>query len=295
MHPVVFLLPTAALILGPRLWVHHVLRKHNRVDERVTKTGGELARELLDRHELVGVKVEPTDIGDHYDPESKTVRLARDKLDRRSLTAIVTAAHEVGHALQDASGYRPYLWRKHLVKIARVTGQAGTVMLLAVPAAALMTRNPIPPIAVGATALTVLGTGVAAQLAALPTEWDASFERALPLLRDGYIEENQVDDVRTMLTACSLTYVASSLAAILHVWPWLPRGPVMLAHPGVALRRGDNDGKALDATHDRRPISPPRRPGGRPVRGASARFAARIAKPLFRGWLGYKRAVASIR
>ena len=61
-------------------------------------TGSDFARKLLDALNLKDVKVESTEIGDHYDPISKTVRLTEDKMDSGSLTSIVVAAHEVGHA-----------------------------------------------------------------------------------------------------------------------------------------------------------------------------------------------------
>ena len=64
-----------------------------------------------------------------------------------------------------------------------------------------------------------------AQLAALPSELDASFGRALPLLKDGHISREQEKSARRILAACSLTYVASSLAGILTVWRWLPIAP----------------------------------------------------------------------
>jgi len=224
MHPVLVIIPAAALILGPQLWVRYVLGQHDREEEDGLDTAGDLARELLDRHRLDTVKVESTDQGDHYDPDAKAVRLNRDKMTSKTLTAVTTAAHEVGHALQDASGYAPFVWRTRLAKVAQITGQAGSLTLLAAPVAALVSRHPVPPIVIGAAAIAMIGTGVAAQLATLPTELDASFGRALPMLRDGYISPEQEKAARKILTACSLTYVASSLAGVLTVWRWFPGG-----------------------------------------------------------------------
>lgn len=196
------------------------------------RTGGELAREILDRHRLHNVKVETTDLSDHYDPQAKAVRLGRDKIDRRTLTSVTTAAHEVGHALQDATGYGPFVWRTRLAKVAQVAGRAGSALLLAAPMATIVSRRPVPAVVIGASAFAALGTGVLAQLAALPTELDASFGRALPILQDGYIDEEEEKSARKILAACSLTYVASSLAGVLTVWRWIPTGP----RPGVSSR-----------------------------------------------------------
>lgn len=224
MHPAMILIPAAALIFGPRLWIRHVLRKHDHEDEALSTTGGDLARKLLNEHQLQTVKVEPTDSGDHYDPAARAVRLTRDKFERKSLTAVTSAAHEVSHALQHASGYPPFLWRSHLVKLAQTTGQLGSVVLVAAPAAALITRRTLPPGFVGVALGSMLGTGLAVQLAAVPTELDASFGRALPMLRNGYITGKQEADAKTILFVCSFSYIASSLVAFLSFWPWLGRG-----------------------------------------------------------------------
>lgn len=226
MHPVLILVPSAALMLGAELWVQHVLRQYNRDEEDSFRcTGREVARELLDRCNLQSVKVESTDVGDHYDPNAKAVRLARDKIDRKTLTAITSAAHEVGHALQDAYRYPPFLWRTHVSKFAQVTGKAGSAMLLAVPIAALLSRNPVPSIVIGATGVSILGTGMLAQVAALPSELDASYRRALPLLRNGYIDREQEKSARKILLASTMTYIASSLVGALGIWRWLPSAP----------------------------------------------------------------------
>ena len=282
MHPAFILIPAAALILGPRLWVNHVLRTHNRPDADLSRTAREVARELLDRHGLEDVPVELTDIGDHYDPRARAVRLARDKIDGRSLTAITTAAHEVAHAIQHASGYPPFLWRMRLATVAQVTGQAGTALLLAVPAVSLISRRPLPPMIVGSAALGMLGTGVAAQLAALPTELDASFQRALPMLESGYISDGQVTDARSILTACSLTYVASSLVGVVNIWPWLGRGRVFLVAPAPRGRAPT----AAPANPSRRKSAGKRKPSRHSMRGGRFETVVRaLARPLIRQWL----------
>jgi Zn-dependent membrane protease YugP len=253
----------------PRLWVGHVLKTHNRREEPLDLNARELARALLDGHGLQRVRVEATDIGDHYDPQAKAVRLTRDKIDRKTLTAVTTAAHEVAHALQDASGYGPFGWRMRLEQVARVMGEAGFVLLLAVPVVGTLAPQRLPPSLVGGAALAMLGTGVAAQVAALPAELDASFRRALPMLRAGVLDEVQAKEATRILTACSLTYVAASLVAVLHVWPWLGR-PVYVPVPGptaVSLTAGG-------------PVVPPAR-----MRSGTHRSRPRPAEPLLRAVL----------
>jgi Zn-dependent membrane protease YugP len=278
----------AALILGPRLWVRRVLARHNRSDEEFPLQAQQLARELLDRAGLGAVAVEATDIGDHYDPATKTVRLARDKYGRKSLTALTTAAHEVAHALQDADAYPPFVWRQGLGRVAQVTGELGSVVLISVPAAALLTRTSVPPAVIGVTALAMFGTGIAAQLAAVPTELDASFGRALPLLRDGHLDPTQAQAARKILFACSLTYLASSFASIVTVWPWIGRRPTgaIVAMPLLAVGPATGDTKARPAKRTASACTKPR--ARRRRDGLPERLVRQLAKPLIRSLLRYK-------
>ena len=93
-----------ALVFGPSLWVKFVMNRYSSNRPEMPGTGGELAQHLIDRFELKGVTVEMTELGDHYDPTEKKVRLLREHFESKSLTAVAIAAHEVGHAIQDQEG-----------------------------------------------------------------------------------------------------------------------------------------------------------------------------------------------
>jgi Zn-dependent membrane protease YugP len=95
-----------AAVALPQLWVRRTLAKHGTERPDLPGTGGELARHLLDRHGLTDVKVDATQTGDHYNPETRTVHLSDPHLAGRSLSAVAVAAHEVGHAIQHANGER---------------------------------------------------------------------------------------------------------------------------------------------------------------------------------------------
>ncbi len=293
MHPIVIILPAAALIVGPRLWVSHVLKQYNRKEEDLPCTAAQLARELLDRQGLQDVVVERTDLGDHYDPHTRAVRLNRDKFQRKTLTAVTTAAHEVSHAIQHENGYRPFIWRGRLTKLAQVTGEAGFAILLAVPITALATRKSLPPTLVGSAALAMLGTGMAAQFAAVPTELDASFSRALPMLRAGYVDDEQVADVRKILVACSLTYIASSLVAVLHIWPWLGRGTgagIFLQPTAITALTACQSVSDVPVRKPRPSPKKRRLPVRKRKQGGLLEDALRqFGKPLIRSWLRYSR------
>jgi len=211
-----------ALLLGPQLWVRWVMEHYNRRQEdNFPGSGGELARHLLDRFFLHTVRVESTDSGDHYDPADKAVRLTQDKLTGRTLTAITTAAHEVGHALQDAADEPMFRLRRRLAAIAVPAQRIGSFLLFAAPLLTLATRAPAAGLLTAAAAFLVMGTQVVIQMVTLPVELDASFKKALPLLESGYLKPAQVAGARRILRAASLTYLAASLAGLLNFWQWL--------------------------------------------------------------------------
>lgn len=212
-------------LFGPQLWVRAVMRRHGGPRADFPGSGGELARHLLDRLGLDGIAVGTTDRGDHYDPVARAVRLGPQHFSGRSLTAVVIAAHEVGHALQDASGYRPLRWRHRLVGFARSAQRLGNGLILATPLIAAVTRMPSIGLLTLAGGLVSLGSATLVHLITLPVEWDASFGRALPLLRAGkYIADEDLPAARRILRAAALTYVAGTLASLLGLWRWLRLG-----------------------------------------------------------------------
>ncbi len=219
------LLPVAALlalIAGPSLWVRRVMRRYARPMDRYGRDGRETARRLLDGSGLGDVKVEMTESGDHYDPEARAVRLSADNYRGRSLTAVTIAAHEVGHALQDAEGFAPLKWRTRLVHWVGPVEKTGAVLMMATPIIIAITRLPVAGLLMLLGGLLTLGSAVIIHLLTLPTEFDASFKRALPLLVEGaYIPPEDVPAARRILMACALTYVTNALVGLLNVWRWI--------------------------------------------------------------------------
>jgi len=211
------------LIYLPSYWVNKVLTKYKEPDDLFPGTGGELAAHLLKELGISNVIVEETEPGqDHYDSIMKAVRLSPDIYNGKSLTAITVAAHEVGHAMQDAAGFKLFKLRHKLVIIAHSTEKLGSVAIISMPVIALLTRSP----AIGGAFLFlgILGIafGTLVHLVTLPVEWDASFKRAMPVLLSGeYINENQSRHALKILKAAALTYVASSLASLLNFYRWI--------------------------------------------------------------------------
>ncbi len=218
----IFVLLALALVFGPGIWVKRVLARYSEPANRYSGTGAQLARHLLDRNGLSSVTVEQTETGDHYDPDARAVRLTPDKFNGRSLTAITVAAHEVGHALQDHGNYGPLRWRTRLVKATRGIERIGAGVLLISPFLGLITRVPSIGLLTFAAGFLTLGTSAVIHFVTLPTEFNASFARALPML-DEYRVLKTVDrpHARKLLTAAALTYVSASLMSLLNIARWL--------------------------------------------------------------------------
>jgi Zn-dependent membrane protease YugP len=221
MHFVILIVLLLALIVGPGLWVKAIMKRYSRPADRYPWSGGELARRLLDSLDLHKVGTETSDVGDHYDPEHKVVRLTPQNYEGRSLTAVTVAAHEVGHALQDARGYGPLRWRTQLVRWVSPVEKAGVALLMATPLIIGLTRAPAVGLLMFLGGLLVLGSGVVIHLMTLPTEFDASFKRALPMLAQAKIlRPGDEPHARRLLRAAALTYVSASLMSLLNIARW---------------------------------------------------------------------------
>lgn len=216
------LLFVLALSVLPTLWVRAILARHGKDRSDFPGTGGELARHILDGMGLQSVKVEETAIGDHYDPDLKAVRLVPDHFRGRSLTAVVVAAHEVGHAMQDATNSSLLKNRTRLARLAVWVERIGGVVMLAAPLMAALLRHPAGFLLELGAGFAILSLGVVLHLATLPVEFDASFNRALPVLRAGrYIPDDDLPAARSILRAAAFTYVAAALMSLVNIMRWL--------------------------------------------------------------------------
>jgi Zn-dependent membrane protease YugP len=210
------------LVFGPQLWVRRVLERHNRVEEaNFPGSGSELARHLLDRCDLQEVKVEMTELGDHYDPQARAVKLTRDKFDGKTLTAITVAAHECGHAYQHAAQEPLFLLRTRMARLSIFAQRIGSLLLFAAPFSVLITRLPSAAFFNISGAFLIMGFAIVMHLLTLPVEIDASFNKALPLLTNGYLSKQQIPAARSILRAAAWTYVAASLSSLLNFWRWI--------------------------------------------------------------------------
>ena len=149
------------------------------------------------------------------------MRLSEGNHSGRSLTALTIAAHEVGHAIQDARGYRPLHMRTRLVRWLQPVEKMGAGLLMLAPFSVLITRTPLIGLATLLGGGLVLGSGIVVHALTLPTEFDASFSRALPLLSEtATLRREDMQRARRLLLAAALTYVSAAMQSLLNIGRW---------------------------------------------------------------------------
>lgn len=210
----------AALVFLPQMWVKNTYKHFKEVQNRNGLSGAEIARDILSRQNVHDVVVEmtPGELSDHYDPGSKKVRLSQEIYQGRSIASAAIAAHEVGHALQHATGYVPVTIRSALVPAVNFGTSLGPLMLLA----AFMigfTSEMIPEWAwlMAWVGVALFGMGVVFHVVTLPVEIDASM-RAVKILSSGhYLTQTEVPQAKKVLTSAAFTYVAAAMYALIQL------------------------------------------------------------------------------
>lgn len=210
-NALIWILILPGMILGglAQSWVKSNVMKFSRVPLRQGLTGAEVARYILDARGLRDVGIEPSKgiLSDHYDPRAKVLRLSEAVYGVRSVAAAGIAAHEAGHAIQDAEDYLPLEARSAIVPVVKA---GSTVAPLVFFGGLMIGSQPIMwagAILFGASSLFALIT--------LPVEFDAS-RRALHHLEGMGIltGEGEMDGARQVLRAAAWTYVAAAVAAV---------------------------------------------------------------------------------
>ncbi|WP_406827963.1 zinc metallopeptidase [Microbulbifer sp. ARAS458-1] len=215
-------LAITALIAGPQLWVRYVLWRHSTEVGDMPGSGAELAEHLIERFQLEGVKViEAGKDQNYYSPSERVVALSPDVYHGKSVTAVAVAAHEVGHAMQFCREEPISKLRdKYLGRAGQIQKIGGTI-LIAAPILTLLIKSPVVFLWIGVIAVITMLASVLMYVAILPEEYDASFNKALPILREGYLPAHLMGKAHSVLKACAFTYVAGALLDILRLWRWV--------------------------------------------------------------------------
>jgi Zn-dependent membrane protease YugP len=227
--PLYFLLLAPGLLLA--LWAqwrtHSAFSAGKEVLAARGLTGAEAAAEVIRSANVSGVAIEPVEgfLTDHYDPGAKVLRLSPEVYSGQSLSAVGVAAHEAGHAIQDATRYPLLVVRNGLVPMASIGSGLSWVLIMigfALMAAQSVWGQPVLLIGIGAFSLTVIF-----QLVNLPVEFDASRRARLMLVDHGIVTEQEDRVVKRVLDAAALTYVAATLTAILTLLYFLIRAGLL--------------------------------------------------------------------
>ncbi len=191
------------------MWVKRSYAKHSKQQSYSGMTGAQVARTILDRNGLNNVRVEPVagQLTDHYDPRTKVVRLSEGNFGKNSIAAISVAAHEVGHAIQDSTGYAPMKLRSGLVPVVNIASQ---FWMPAFFIGIFMGAPFFIQIAVVAFA------GILAfHLVTLPVEINASTRAYGQLTRYGMLSRAEAGGTKRVLSAAAFTYIAAALTSVL--------------------------------------------------------------------------------
>jgi Zn-dependent membrane protease YugP len=205
-----FLIPPLVFGLAVQAWLRRTFAKYSEVAVSAGLSGAQVARAILDRNGLSDVPVEMSPGGplsDHYDPRKKALFLSEPVYAPATVAAAAVAAHETGHALQDAGGYVPLKLRSAMYPA--VAFASSTWIWLLIIGALLNALNLI------ALALVIYAVAVAFHIVTLPVEFNASRRAAGQLRELGLVGPGgEQAGVQKVLSAAALTYVAGALAAL---------------------------------------------------------------------------------
>ena len=199
-----------ALSFGAKAWVTAATSRWDKVPLQGGMTGKDIAAAILRARGVRGVRIERVGgvLSDHYDPRTRTLRLSDGVYNGRSVTAAGIAAHEVGHAIQDADKYALMSLRQNLVPVARIGTSIGVYMVM---------LGAFISMTVAKLGVLVFGGFVLFTVITLPVEIDASRRAKKLLLENNIVTGKEARGVSAVLTAAAATYLAAALQAILQL------------------------------------------------------------------------------
>ena len=208
----IFMIPAFIIMALTSWYVRSSYNKWSKIRATSGLTGAQAAQRLISTGNLYGVQVAGTQgqLSDHYDPRNKTLFLSQGVYESPSVAAVAIAAHELGHALQDAEEYFPMQIRSFLVPVVNIGSNLGWILIMI-------------GLILNATNLAWLGVlvfsgGALFALATLPVEFNASARAKELLYATGIIQtEEERRGVNQVLNAAALTYVAGLITAVLQL------------------------------------------------------------------------------
>jgi Zn-dependent membrane protease YugP len=208
----IFMIPAFILMALTSWYVNSSYKKWSQVPASSRLTGYQAAQRLISTSGVYGLQIQgtPGNLSDHYDPRKKTLYLSQGVANSASVAAVAIAAHELGHAMQDAEDYFPLRFRSALVPMVNIGSNLGWILIMI-------------GLFLNFTQLAWLGVlvfagGAVFALATLPVEFDASARAKRLLVQTGIIQtEEEQRGVNAVLNAAALTYVAALVTAIMQL------------------------------------------------------------------------------
>lgn len=201
-----YILPGLILAMIAQAKISSAYEKNKNISSGTNLTGAEAAKVIMDKNGLYDVSIREVSgkLSDHYNPTDKTLNLSREVYSGSSIASLSIAAHEVGHALQDQTGYAPLKIRAMLVPAANIGSNLSMVFIMF----GLFFSTFFVKLGIALFSIAVLF-----QIVTLPVEFDAS-RRAAVQLSDGIMPAEKIKGTKEVLSAAALTYVASTIMAI---------------------------------------------------------------------------------
>jgi Zn-dependent membrane protease YugP len=201
----VFSLPALILAFFAQWKVKSTYSKYSKVANMARATGAEVAQKLNNLG-FIKVQLTPGELTDHYNPGDKTLNLSAGVANRASVAAMGIVAHEVGHAVQDATAFGLMRLRTVLVPVANLGSNLGYILFFL--------GLVLQVVDLAYLGIVLFGAAVLFTLVTLPVELDAS-RRAMTMLRaSGMVGTTELSGAQSMLTAAALTYVAALAQAL---------------------------------------------------------------------------------
>ncbi|MBR4418549.1 MAG: zinc metallopeptidase [Clostridia bacterium] len=219
------MLPILIFAVIASINVHTVIDRFHRVPVTGNLTGKDLVMRIAQENQLnIGVEEAAGGAGDHYDPHAKMVRLTAKVLNGTSVSALAIAAHECGHALQDAQSYLPLKVRNFVIGLSNFSSRLLTPLIIISFFATLLTAGLAIEMMKWALLSFCIIYGLSALISfiTLPTEFDAS-RRGMKMLEDLHIIETKAErrGVRKVLSAAANTYVISFAMSLVYFLRYL--------------------------------------------------------------------------
>lgn len=208
----IFMIPAFIIMAMASAYVRSSYNKWSKIRATSGLTGAQAAQRLISTGNLYGVQVAATQgqLSDHYDPRNKTLFLSSGVYESPSVAAVAIAAHELGHAMQDAEDYFPMQIRSFLVPVVNIGSNLGWILIMI--GLFLQQMN------IAWLGVLVFSGGALFALATLPVEFNASARAKELLYSTGIIQtEEERRGVNTVLNAAAMTYVAGLITAVLQL------------------------------------------------------------------------------